>query len=82
MKRKYQKKAEEQVRIAKERIEVLFKEAKGAFKEDPKLANRYVKLARKIAMKYKVRIRPELKRRFCKHCYCYLVPSKNCRFSI
>jgi ribonuclease P protein subunit RPR2 len=82
MKRKYQKKPEKLRKIAKERIEILFKEAKEAFKDDPKLANRYVSLARKISMKYKVRIRPELKRRFCRHCYCYLVPSKNCRIRL
>lgn len=79
MKGKYGKKSAEHRRIAKERIEVLFKQAKEVFKEDSKLADRYVELARKIAMKYKVRIRPELKRRFCKHCYKYLMPGVNCR---
>ncbi len=79
MKKKYSKKPTEHRKIARERIETLFKQAKGMFKEDPKLSNRYVHLARKIAMKYKVRIKPELKRRFCKHCYKYLVPGVNCR---
>ena len=79
MKGKYSKKSAEHKRIAKQRIEVLFKQAKDTFKEDTKLADRYVQLARKIAMKYKVRIRPELKRRFCKHCYKYLMPGANCR---
>lgn len=79
MKGKYSKKSAEHKRIAKERIEVLFKQARNMFKEDDKLADRYVNLARKIAMKYKVRIRPELKRRFCKHCYKYLMPGVNCR---
>ena len=79
MKRKYNKKSAEHRRIAKERIEVLFKQAKDMFKEDSKLADRYVQLARKIAMKYKVRIKPKLKRRFCKHCYKYLMPGANCR---
>jgi len=66
-------------KIAEERIDILFKEAKAMFNKDKKLANRYVALARKIAMKYKVRIPKELKRRFCKHCYSYLMPGKNCR---
>jgi len=79
MKRKYSKKPAEHRRIARERIKVLFKQAKEIFKEDSKLADRYVELSRKIAMKYKVRIRPELKRRFCKHCYKYLMPGVNCR---
>ncbi|MBL7054613.1 ribonuclease P [Candidatus Woesearchaeota archaeon] len=74
MKRRYNKKSAEHKKIARERIEVLFKQAKDTFKEDAKLSDRYVHLARKIAMKYKVRIKPELKRRFCKHCYRYLMP--------
>jgi ribonuclease P protein subunit RPR2 len=79
MKKRYSKKPVEQRRIAKERIDILFRQAKDVFKEDSKLSDRYVELARKIAMKYKVRIRAELKRRFCKHCYKYLMPGVNCR---
>ena len=45
----------------------------------PALSNRYVTLARKISMKFKVRIPTELKRRFCKHCYKYLMPGKTVR---
>lgn len=82
MKRKYKKNPKKQVKIAKERIKKLFEQAEIRFKEDPKLANRYVYLARKIAMKLKIRIPPSLKRRFCKHCYSYLVPNKNCRVRI
>ena len=79
MKKKYGKKPAEHRKIAKERIEVLFKQAKDIFKENSKLADRYIELARKIAMKYKVRIAPELKRRFCRHCYKHLMPGVNCR---
>ncbi len=79
MKRKYSKKPRKQKELVLERIKILFKEAKTAFKKDPKLSNRYVKLARELAMKYKVRMPRELKRRFCKHCYSYLVPSINVR---
>ena len=65
-------------KIAKERIIQLFEQA--ALKKDNQgLANRYVTLARKISMKYKVRIPSVLKRRFCKHCYQYFVQGKNCR---
>ena len=65
--------------IAKERIDKLFEQAQERWKEDLTLANRYITLARKIAMKYKVRIPPLLKRRFCKHCYAYFVPGETCR---
>ena len=79
MKKKYKGKPKEQQKISRERIQVLFKQAKEMFKEDPKLSDRYVYLARKIAMKYKVKIPSRLKRKFCKHCYKFLVPSSNCR---
>jgi ribonuclease P protein subunit RPR2 len=79
MKKKYQKKSSKQKEIARERIKVLFKQAKEVFNKNKSLANRYIKLARELAMKYKIRIPPELKRRFCKHCYKYLMPGKNVR---
>lgn len=78
-KRKYSRKPEEQVKIAKDRIIELFRQAEEAFDKNPKLSDRYVEIARDISMRIKVRIPSELKRRFCKHCYSYLVPGKNCR---
>ena len=68
-------------KVAKERINDLFIEAEKAFSDKdlgPSYSNRYVELARKIAMKYNVRIPSEFKRQFCKYCYSYLVPSINC----
>ncbi|MAE42466.1 ribonuclease P [Candidatus Woesearchaeota archaeon] len=79
MKRKHIKKPEKQRKIALERITILFSEAKKIFKEEPKLADKYIKLARKISMKYKVKIPSTLKRRYCKHCHKYLVPGTNVR---
>jgi len=67
---------------ALEKIYELFREAGLIFDRDPKLSDKYVSLARKIAMKYTISIPKELKRRFCKHCYSYLVPGKNCRVRI
>ena len=46
------------------------------------LSDRYVEIARKISMRYLVPIPREYKRRFCKHCYKYLLPSVSCRFRI
>jgi ribonuclease P protein subunit RPR2 len=77
--RKHKQKSLKERQIALDRIEQLFSEAEKAFKEKPHLSNRYVELARKIAMKAKVRIRSELKKRFCKHCQSYLKPGVNCR---
>ncbi|MBT4150781.1 ribonuclease P [Candidatus Woesearchaeota archaeon] len=68
-----------QKEIAKERIKILFTKAKEAFSENKYLANRYVTLARKLAMKVRIRMPQEYKRKYCKHCYKYLVPGKNSR---
>jgi len=46
------------------------------------LADRYVEIARKISMRTLVPISKEYKQRFCKHCYCYLLPDSNCRIRI
>lgn len=63
--------------IAQERIEILFKEAAEVFNKDKNLANRYVGLAREIAMKYKVKLSKEQKRQLCNKCHSFLVPGKN-----
>ncbi len=65
----------EEKEIALERIKILFEEAR----RSEKYADRYVELARKIAMKLKVKMPSELKRRFCRHCNSYLRPGKNSR---
>lgn len=78
---KNQKKAQKQ--IAEKRIRILFELAeKKAKNNNLKLADRYVILARKISMRCLVPIPAEFKRRFCKHCYSYLLPSVNSRFRI
>ena len=64
--------------IAKERILILLSQAEKVFNKNPSLSNRYVALARRISMKAKVSIPKKLKRRFCKYCYSFLVPGKNC----
>lgn len=65
--------------LALERVKHLFKEADFVFKENPKRANRYIQIARKIAMKINLKLPKELKRRYCKHCYSYLKPGVNSR---
>lgn len=66
-------------KIALERIKILFQEAAKQFKRNPERSHRYVALARKIAMKTKVKVPKNLKRKFCLHCYKYLQPGVNCR---
>ena len=66
-------------KASKERIIELFKQAGLIFNKSPSLANEYVRKARKLSMKQKIRIPSELKRRFCKHCYKFLKQGKNVR---
>jgi ribonuclease P protein subunit RPR2 len=75
----YKKQLLRQQQIARERIEILLNEAKKAFKSDAKQANRYVEIARRVAMKARIKVPSNLKRQFCKHCFSYLMPGKNCR---
>jgi ribonuclease P protein subunit RPR2 len=79
MVRKHKSKPLEQKKIVSERIAKLFEQAKENFSLDPKLSDRYVQLARKLSMRYKVTIISVYKRQFCKHCYSFFVPSKTCR---
>src|SRR3989339_2093019 len=68
--------------IARKRINRLFSSAEKAFHENSEHSDRYVAIARKISQKYKVKIPIPLKRRFCRHCNTFLVPSKNCRIRL
>ncbi|MFP4116528.1 MAG: ribonuclease P protein component 4 [Candidatus Aenigmatarchaeota archaeon] len=71
-----------QKKIARERIEILFEEAEEAFTERKDRANRYVELARKIAMRYRVKIPKELNRKFCEECHSYIKPGVNCKTQV
>jgi ribonuclease P protein subunit RPR2 len=77
--KKYQDKSAKWRRIASERIMILFFEAKEMYSFDPKLSDRYVELARRIGMKYKVRLSSNLKRQFCSKCHSFMMPGKNCK---
>ena len=68
--------------LALKRVKALFSEAAIIFSHNPELANRYVQIARKTAMKVNLRLPRELKRKFCKHCYSYFQPGKTCRCRI
>jgi len=64
-------------KIALERIYRLFELAEQQFESHPERSKRYVELARRIGMRNKARIPPELKQRFCKKCNAFLVDGKN-----
>jgi len=78
--RRFSKKKANRQRIAKERIDILLTEAeKQALAGDLELADRYAFMARKIGMRYQVKMPCGFKLKFCKKCLSYLVPSKNAR---
>ncbi|HSU72477.1 MAG TPA: ribonuclease P [Candidatus Binatia bacterium] len=64
-------------KIAVERILGLF--ARADETKDPKLANRYAQLARKIQMRFKVRMPDEVRYRFCKKCGSFWKPGTTVR---
>ncbi len=68
--------------MALQRIHTLFRLAKETFREDPQLAQRYAELARRVAMRAKVRLPKEYRRLICGHCKRFILPGVNCRVRI
>jgi len=66
-------------RIAKERIEILFGMMEKMKNRDYELSRRYVEIARRISMRYRIRLPKEYKIRFCKRC---LYPYKDGKFRV
>jgi ribonuclease P protein subunit RPR2 len=69
-------------RIANERVYRLFQLAREMIREDEELAQRYIALARKIAMASRVRIPKEYRRQVCRSCKKFILPGVNCRVRI
>lgn len=67
------------LKIAEERIDILFKLADESYNTHPQRSDRYVEMARNIATKYNIRMPRIWKRRFCKNCYKFLKPGDNCQ---
>ncbi len=65
--------------MANQRIIRLFELAGNEFKDHPERSHRYVRMARKIGMRYRVRIPGEFKRQICKHCHAFLVQGATAR---
>ena len=70
---------QEQKKIAKERIKILFQQAEKIFPKNPERANRYTQIARKLAMKVNLRMPRIYKRKYCSHCYIFLRTGVNSR---
>lgn len=70
-------------RIAEERISILLSLAKErALDGDIEHASRYSFLARKIGMRYNVRMPRGFKLAYCRRCGTYLLPSATARFRL
>ncbi|MCW3994047.1 MAG: ribonuclease P, partial [Candidatus Bathyarchaeota archaeon] len=69
-------------RIAIQRIRRLFRLAREIIHEDPSLAQRYVNMARKVAMTARVRLPKEHRHQVCRHCKSFILPGVNCRVRI
>lgn len=70
------------LKIARERIDILFKLADESFETHPERSDRYVEMARNIATKYNMRMPRIWKRRFCKNCNKFLKPGNNCQIRL
>jgi ribonuclease P protein subunit RPR2 len=68
--------------IAVERIRILFRLAEEVFRDNPERAQRYIDLARRIAMRVRIHLPKDLRRRICRRCKGFLVPGVNCRVRI
>lgn len=68
--------------IALRRIHTLFRLAEEKVRREPALAQRYAEVARKIAMRAKVRLPTEYRRMICRHCKSFIYPGVNCRVRV
>lgn len=68
--------------IARQRIQILLKQAKKSYRDNPQLSRRYIANARKIAMAAKIPLPTLYKRQICKKCNTLLVQGDNCRVRI
>lgn len=68
--------------IALQRIQRLFFLARKIVHADPALAQRYIRIARRVAMAAKIRLPKEYRQQVCKTCKSFILPGVNCRIRI
>ncbi|HJO01656.1 MAG: ribonuclease P [Candidatus Woesearchaeota archaeon] len=79
MRKKFKGTKGQQKILALAEISDILSKAEEVFDEKPDLADKYAKKARRVALKYKLKLPLKFKRRICKNCYGFLVPGKNLR---
>ena len=65
--------------LASERMTILLNIAKETLRTNPKRAQHYFQLARRLGMRYKVRLPPQFRGLICRHCKKLIVPGINAR---
>ena len=68
--------------MARQHVRRLFQLARGTIHEDEALAQRYVEIARRVAMASRVRIPKEYGRQLCRSCKKLILPGVNCHVRI
>lgn len=68
--------------IAMQRIRTLFELAKENIRKEPELAQRYAQIARRIAMRTRVKLPTEYRRLICRHCKSFIYPGVNSRVRV
>lgn len=66
--------------IARDRIDILVKSALN--EKDENLAERQARLAKKIAMRYRVRLPYKVRQLYCKKCKAFIVPGRTARIRV
>ncbi|MBZ2165971.1 ribonuclease P [Methanobacterium sp. VT] len=70
------------LKIAEERIDILFNKADDELTRHPERSNRYVEMARNIAKKYNMKMSSKWSKRFCHSCYHFMKPGLNCQIRL
>ncbi|MBT8171375.1 hypothetical protein KJN74_00690 [Candidatus Bathyarchaeota archaeon] len=68
--------------IALQRVHTLFKMARKTINENPHQAQRYIQIARRIAMRTRLRLPKEYRSQICRKCKSFILPGVNCRIRI
>ena len=70
------------LKIAEERINILFNRAEEEFTKHPERSDRYVEMARNIAKRYNMKMPAKWGKRFCRSCHHFLMPGLNCQIRL
>ena len=71
-----------QKKIALRRVHILFRLAKEVIHENPERAQRYVQIARRIAMRTRLSMPKEYRSLICRKCKSFILSGVNCRIRI